>query len=61
MATGLNREGTLELTAQRLLEARKALGDAHAAKVFAALIADYKLNDWEARAVRSRFQELCAV
>lgn len=48
----------VELTAQRLLEAEKALGPEHAQKVFEALVVEYKLNDWETRAVRSRFFEL---
>ncbi len=48
----------LELTAQRLLEAHKALGASHAQKTFTALINLYNLKGWEIRAVRARFQEL---
>jgi hypothetical protein len=48
----------VELTAQRLLEAEKALGPEHAHKVFQALVQEYKLNEWEIRAVRERFFEL---
>jgi hypothetical protein len=50
----------IQLTAERLVEALKAHGAEHAQKVFAALVADYRLKDWEVRAVRERFQQLTA-
>ncbi len=46
----------VELTAQRLLEAYKYLGAAHAQKTFAALTEGAKA--WEAKVIRARFQEL---
>lgn len=51
-----NAANKVELTAQRLLEAYRYLGAAHAQKTFAALTEGAK--DWEAKAIRARFQEL---